>query len=142
MIFFPVCVVPIIMLGKKARRASKATVGVNITQSSLLVEMLSGIRVVKAFGLESQQVERFRKLSRQLVHHSMKGIRAKEQINPIIETVAMIGFGFLTVYIVYKQRDLGDMVGFLTGVVFLYTPVKNSRLHVLFNRPASALTGS
>jgi len=78
MIFFPVCVVPIIVLGRKARRASKATVDVNVTQASLLVEMLSGIRVVKAFGMEAQQVERFRKLSRDLVHFGMKGIRARE----------------------------------------------------------------
>ena len=63
---------------------------VNVTQSSLLVEMLEGIRVVKAFGLESQQVERFRKLSRELVHYGMKGIRAREQINPIIETFSML----------------------------------------------------
>src|SRR5947208_1700425 len=83
MIFFPLCVVPVIVLGKKAMRASKASVDVNVTQSSLLVEMLEGIRVVKAFGLESQQVERFRKLSRELVHYGMKGIRAREQINPI-----------------------------------------------------------
>ena len=135
MIFFPLCVVPVIVLGKKARRASKASVDVNVTQSSLLVEMLEGIRVVKAFGLESQQVERFRKLSRELVHYGMKGIRAREQINPIIETVSMIGFGLLTVYIAYKQRNIGDMVGFLTGMVFFYTPVKKlAGLHVLFEQ--------
>ena len=135
MIFFPLCVVPVIVLGKKARRASKASVDVNVTQSSLLVEMLEGIRVVKAFGLESQQVERFRKLSRELVHYGMKGIRAREQINPIIETVSMVGFGLLTVYIAYKQRNIGDMVGFLTGMVFFYTPVKKlAGLHVLFEQ--------
>lgn len=135
MIFFPVCVVPIIVLGKKARRASKASVDVNVTQASLLVEMLEGIRVVKAFGLESQQVERFRKLSRDLVHYGMKGIRAREQINPIIETVSMVGFGLLIVYIAYQQRNVGDMVGFLTGMVFFYTPVKKlAGLHVLFEQ--------
>jgi subfamily B ATP-binding cassette protein MsbA len=135
MIFFPLCVVPVIVLGKKARRASKASVDVNVTQSSLLVEMLEGIRVVKAFGLESQQVDRFRKLSRQLVHYGMKGIRAREQINPIIETVSMVGFGLLIVYIAYKQRNIGDMVGFLTGMVFFYTPVKKlAGLHVLFEQ--------
>ena len=135
MIFFPVCVVPIIVLGRKARRASKATVDVNVTQASLLVEMLSGIRVVKAFGMEAQQVERFRKLSRDLVHYGMKGIRAREQINPIIETVSMIGFGLLIVYVAYQHRNIGDMVGFLTGLVFFYTPVKKlAGLHVLFEQ--------
>lgn len=135
MIFFPACVVPILVLGKKARRASKAGLDVNITQSSLLVEMLSGIRVVKAFGLEAAQVGRFRTLSKELVHHGMKGIRAKEMINPIIETVSMVGFGLLIVYIAAQQRSVGDMVGFLTGMVFFYTPVKKlAGLHVLFEQ--------
>ncbi len=135
LIFFPACVVPIIVLGKKVRRASKAGLHVNITQSSLLVEMLSGIRVVKAFGLEEAQVMRFQKLSAELVHHGMKGIRAKELINPIIETVSMVGFGLLIVYIAAKGRAVAEMVAFLTGLIFFYTPVKKlAGLHVLFEQ--------
>jgi ATP-binding cassette, subfamily B, bacterial MsbA len=133
--FFPVCVVPIIVLGKKARRAAKAGLDATITQSSLLLETLSGIRVIKAFGLEAEQVARFRQLSRRLVHHGMKGIRAKELINPIIETVAVLGLGLLILYVINQGRSVEDMVGFLTGMVFLYTPVKKlARLHVLFEQ--------
>ena len=140
MIFFPVCVVPIIVLGKKVRKASKAGLNVNITQSSLLVEMLSGIRVVKAFGLEENQVARFQKLSAELVHHGMKGIRAKELINPIIETVSMVGFGLLIVYIAARGRAVADMVAFLTGLIFFYTPVKKlAGLHVLFEQTSAGV---
>jgi len=140
MVFFPVCVVPIIVLGKKVRKASKAGLNVNITQSSLLVEMLSGIRVVKAFGLEENQVNRFRKLSAELVHHGMKGIRAKEMINPIIETVSMVGFGLLIVYIAARGRAVSEMVAFLTGLIFFYTPVKKlAGLHVLFEQTSAGV---
>ena len=133
--FFPVCVVPIIVLGKKARRAARAGLDTTITQSSLLLETLSGIRVIKAFGLEAEQVARFRQMSRQLVHHGMKGIRAKELINPIIETVAVFGLGLLILYVINQGRSVEDMVGFLTGMVFLYTPVKKlAGLHVLFEQ--------
>jgi len=135
MLFFPLCVVPVLVLGRKARRASKAGLDANIAQSSLLVEVLSGIRVIKAFGLEAQQVERFRQLSGDLIRHTMRGIRAKEQVNPIIETVSMMGFGLLVVYIAYRQRDISEMVGFLTGLAFLYTPVKKlAALHILFEQ--------
>ena len=135
MVFFPLCVLPIIVLGRKVRKAAKANVGTTITQSSLLVEMLSGIRVIKAFGLEARQVERFRDLSRQLIHHTMKGIRAKELINPFIETISMLGFGVLIVYIAYQQRSISQMVAFLTGIAFLYTPIKKlAGLHVLLQQ--------
>jgi subfamily B ATP-binding cassette protein MsbA len=134
-LFFPLCAVPVLVLGRKARRASQAGLDVNIAQSSLLVEVLSGIREIKAFGLEGEQAERFRRLSRELIHHAMRGIRAKEQINPIIETVSMIGFGMLVVYIAYRQRNVSEMVSFLAGLAFLYTPVKKlAALHVLLEQ--------
>lgn len=137
MIFFPACVIPVYVLGKKARRATRAGAEVGITQSSLLIEMLSGIRVVKAFGLESFQVDRFRRYSRQMIRHAMKGIRAKELINPIIETVSVIGFGLLIVYIAYKNHPVADMIGFLTGLIFFYTPVKRmAAIHVIFEQTA------
>ena len=135
MVFFPLCVVPMIILGRKIRRAAKSGLKTNITQSSLLVEMLGGIRVVKAFGLEVTQVERFRKLSRELIHFTMKSVRAKELINPLIETIAMLGFGILIVVIAYQQRSFANMVIFLMGMALIYTPVKKlAGIHVLFQQ--------
>ncbi|HVY69574.1 MAG TPA: ABC transporter ATP-binding protein, partial [Verrucomicrobiae bacterium] len=135
MIFVPVIVVPMAVLGKKVRKASKGTLNVNVSQSSLLVEMLSGIRVVKAFGLETEQVARFRRLTRELIHHTMKGTQARELVNPTVETVSMFGFGAMIVYIAMNQRTTGDMVGFLLGVGLLFQPIKKlGSLHILFQQ--------
>ncbi|MEW6158241.1 MAG: ABC transporter ATP-binding protein [Verrucomicrobiota bacterium] len=135
MIFLPTCVVPIAILGRKARRASKAGVDATISQSSLAVEVLSSIRIVKAFGLEKEQIERFRQYSRQLVHHGMKGIQAKELVNPIIETLSALGLGVLIVFIFWTQRSLPEMIVFLGGVIAVYTPIKKlAGLHVLFQQ--------
>lgn len=133
--FLPICLAPIIILGRKVRKASKGTVTATISQSSLLVELLSSIRVVKAFNLEGQQLARYRRLSRDLVHHGMKGIQAKELINPLIETIAALGFGGLVVWIFYSGRSLIDMAIFLGGVLAIYTPVRKlSALHMLFQQ--------
>jgi ATP-binding cassette, subfamily B, bacterial MsbA len=140
LVIFPICILLIMILGQKVRRAGRATVEVAVLQSSQLVEMFSGIRVIKAFGLEAAQVERFRRLSRELVSHTMRGLRAKEQINPIIETVAMFGFGMLILYIAYQGRQVSDMVSFLTGLVFLYTPVKKlASMHALFEQSRAGI---
>jgi subfamily B ATP-binding cassette protein MsbA len=137
MVFFPACIIPVFVLGKKARRAARAGTEVGITQSSLLYEILAGIRVVKAFGLEALQVDRFRQYSERIVRQNLKGIRAKELINPIIETVSVAGFGLLVVYIAYQNRTVADMVGFLTGLIFFYTPVKRlAAIHVIFEQTA------
>ncbi len=135
MIFMPVCVVPIIILGRKARRASRGNVSATVSQSSLLVEVLSSMRVVKAFNLEAMQVERFRQFAQELIHHGMKGIQAKELTNPIIETISAFGLGVLVIYVFSTGRNLADMVIFLGGVVAMYTPIKKlASLHVLFKQ--------
>jgi ATP-binding cassette, subfamily B, bacterial MsbA len=134
-VFLPVCLVPMVVLGRKARRASRASVAVNVVQSSQLIEMLSGIRIIKAFGLESLQLARFRELSRELVRQTVKGRRAKEMATPIIETIAMVAMGSLIVYIAYRQRSVGDMAAFLMGVVTLYTPIRKlATLHIVMEQ--------
>jgi subfamily B ATP-binding cassette protein MsbA len=135
LLFVPLCVVPVVVLGRKVRKTTTQGWGRSISQSSLLVEILSGIRVVKAFGLEKLQVRRFREVSRGVLHFTLKTIRAREQINPIIETVSMFGLGLLILYIVHEQRNIDDIVAYLTGVIIIYTPIKKiSGLHILFQQ--------
>ncbi|MEP6809419.1 MAG: ABC transporter ATP-binding protein [Chthoniobacterales bacterium] len=131
LVLTPLCLIPISTLGKKARAAAAIGIKATISQASLLVEMLPGIRVVKALNLEKEQELRFRQLSRDLIGGTMKAVRAREQINPIIETFSMFGLGMLIIYVFYSHRTTPDMVGFLTGMLFFFIPVKNlARLHL------------
>jgi len=82
LLFVPICIVPIVVLGRKVRKATTKGWDTNISQASFLVEVLSGIRVVKAFGLESLLVQRFRTTSRQVVHYAMKSVRARRTTQP------------------------------------------------------------
>ncbi len=135
MVLLPVCMFPLIVLGKKARRAMKASLKANISQSSQLVELLSGIRVVKAYNLETEQMDRFRRTSGELVHAGMKGVQAKEMVNPIIEVISMVGLGLLLLYIFKSGRSGADLVGFLTGILLFFLPVKKlAGVHILFEQ--------
>ena len=131
LVLFPICVVPIIYFGKKARRATRRKVEANVNQSSLAVEMFSGMRVIKAFGLEGMRVDRFRELSQQLIRQTMKTVRSREIVGPLVETVSMIGIGALILYVVYTNRSIPDLVVFFTGVLMFYTPIRKlARWHV------------
>ena len=135
MLFLPLCIVPIVILGRKIRRAAASGVQVGITQTSMLMEALANIRVVKAFGLEGRQIENFSGLSKKLIHYGVKGMRSKELINPIVETISMVGLGALIVFIFYTQANLPETMGFLMGAGLLYQPLKKiSGLHVLFQQ--------
>lgn len=132
MVLTPLCLLPISSLGRRARQAAAAGLKATISQQSLLVEMLSGIRVVKALNLEEAQATRFRGFSKDLIRSTLKSAQAREQINPIIETFSMVGLGLLLIYIFFAHRTTSDMVGFLTGMMLFFIPVKKlASLHIL-----------
>ncbi|MGZ8901265.1 MAG: ABC transporter ATP-binding protein, partial [Limisphaerales bacterium] len=134
-VFMPICVVPIAVLGRKVRRASKGNVKTGVLQQSLLVEFLSSIRLIKAYKLEEQATGRFAQHARQLVHHGMKQIQAKELINPAIETIGAIGLGILLVYIIYTGKTGSELAVFVGAVALVYTPIKKvAGLHVYYQQ--------
>ena len=132
LVLTPLCLIPISSLGARARVAAGEGIQAIIAQNSLLIEMLSGIRVVKALGLEKAQAERFRSLSRNLIGAMLRSVRAREQINPVIETFSMLGLGLLIIYVFYANRTTPEMVAFLSGMILFFTPVKKlAGLHLL-----------
>jgi len=137
MVFLPLAFTPLIALGRKVRKLAKSTVGVAVAQAGQLVEAFSAVRVVKAFSLEGIQGARYREFCRQQVHLAMKTVQAKEIINPLIETIAMLGLGLLIVYIFYTGTSIPNLIGFVTGVVLLFTPMKKvANLHIMFQQAA------
>ncbi len=136
-VFVPLVLVPLRTLGKKMRKITQSGLNVNIKQSSSLLEALAGIRVIQAFGLEQAQLDRFKQNSRLLIHYGMKGVQTRELVNPITETISMLGLGSLVVFIFWQQRTVPDMIGFSTGLVILFGPIKKlAALHVLFQQTA------
>jgi ABC-type multidrug transport system fused ATPase/permease subunit len=139
-VFVPVAVLPIRLLGRKARRAGSGGRVAAEKQASLMFEFLGGIRVVKAFGLEARHIERFSQHSRELVHHAMKGLQAREQVNPIIEVVAAAGFTALVVLVFVTGGSAAGTLAFLVGALLLYQPIKKlGRAHLLFQQTAPAV---
>jgi subfamily B ATP-binding cassette protein MsbA len=135
MAFLPLCVVPMSVLGKKMRKASKKNVATGVSQQSLLIEFLGSIRLIKAYKLEEQATRRFAEHARRLVHHGMKQIQAKEMINPLIETIGMLGVGVVLVYILVTQKSGTDLALVVGAIATVYTPIKKiAGLHVYFQQ--------
>ncbi len=140
LMFIPFIIIPIRVLSKKARKAYDSGFTAGVSQDSLLVEVYTSIRIVKAFCLESFQIERFREIYQRLVHVGMKSVQSRELINPIIELISVLGLGAVIIFVSATNRNIPNLVGFLTGFVLLYTPVKTlGGLPVLFQQ---AVVGS
>lgn len=135
MVFLPICFAPLIIIGRKVRKITQKYVQVGITQWSHLVELLSSIRIIKAFGLEEEQNQRYKDSTKMQVHYAMKTVQAKELINPIIETISMLGLGILIIFVFVTNTKIPNLVGFLTGVVLLFTPIKKlANVHIMFKQ--------
>jgi len=95
-----------------------------------LHETISGIRIVKAFGMEEYESRRFAARNRELFNSLMRGIKASALSHPVMETISMIGTAFVIWYalyaiIVWKIMTVGDFFSFLGALVFFYRPLKD-----------------
>ncbi|MCA1659311.1 MAG: ABC transporter ATP-binding protein/permease, partial [Verrucomicrobiaceae bacterium] len=67
-----------------------------------------------------------------LIRSAVKAVRAREQINPVVETIAMLGLGALILYVFFSHRTTPEMVAFLSGMILFFVPLKRlAALHIL-----------
>jgi len=131
LVILPLVIVPILVVGNRLKRLARQTVSVGISQGSGLIEALSGIRLIKAYGLEKFQLSRYRGESLALVNLEVKKTQAGKLVNPVIEIVSTLGLGILILVVFATHQSVSDFVGFLTGLVMLPAPLKRlAQMHV------------
>jgi len=131
MVILPLVILPILIVGNRLKRLARETVSVGISQGSGLIEALSGIRLIKAYGLEKFQLGRYRGESMDLVNLEVKKAQAGKLVNPVIEVISTLGLGVLIIVVFATHQSVSDFVGFLTGLVMLPNPVKRlAQMHV------------
>ena len=127
-VVFPASVLPVIRLSKRLRAFSKkgqVTMG-NLTM--LLQETIQGNRVVKAFGMERYEQDRFRAENERLFRLYMKGTTIRAFTNPMMEVLAAFGIAGVVWYggysVINGGRTQGAFLAFLTALFLLYEPFK------------------
>jgi subfamily B ATP-binding cassette protein MsbA len=127
-VVFPASVLPIIRLSKRLRSFSKrgqVSMG-NLTM--LLQETIQGNRVVKAFGMQDYEKQRFAEENDRLFRLSMKGTRIRAFTNPMMEILAAFGIAGVVWYggysVIVGGRTQGAFLAFLTALFLLYDPFK------------------
>jgi subfamily B ATP-binding cassette protein MsbA len=128
-IVFPVTILPLMGVYKKVRTSSRRGQGSLGNLTALLQETIQGNRVVKAFGMEGYERERFAAENRRLFRHSMKAGRMRAFVPPMVELVAACGIAAVVWYggasVISGERTQGAFIAFLTAMMLLYEPFKH-----------------
>src|SRR5260221_5669588 len=128
-IVFPVSILPLMGVYKTVRSSSRRGQGTLGNLTALMQEAVQGNRVVKAFGMEGYESERFAKENARLFRYSMKAGRLRAFVPPMVELVSACGIAAVVWYggasVISGERTQGAFVAFLTAMMLLYEPFKH-----------------
>ncbi len=127
LLFFPLILIPLIRSGKKVKRHSRGSFAKLGEITEAMSQLLSGIRVVKVFGMENAQLEEFDQRNLGFVKSALKVMRAKITARSLIEglytflaALALLVGGWMML----GTLTIGDLLVFLGAIASLYHPLK------------------
>ncbi len=139
----PFVLVPTSRIGKRIRRTSRRAQDNTAELNEILQETITGHQVVKTFGAEEFEANRFRIAARHLKRTSLKYIAQQAIASPVIEF-----FGALTIVglLTYARTKInsaamtpGQFTSFVIALLMLYEPVKRlTGIHNIFEQALGA----
>ncbi len=122
-LIFPVVAVPITILGKNLRRATKKMQERSADITAFIGETLSGIHIVKAFNREEDEIKRFRQINKSVFDFFKKTIKVTIIQRPLIEIMGAIGAA-IAVWFGIKHLPPDRFVAFVGALFIFYEPLK------------------
>lgn len=140
----PVIGLAVSRFGRQIKRNTKRTLRNSASLLTLLQESLFGIKIIKSFVMEDYERNRFRTENRVLLKNSMKAVRARELMSPLIEIVAALGLGM---FILLGGRDVllgrmssGSFLAFYAALAAVFNPLR--KISKAFGEVQTSLAGA
>jgi len=139
----PAAFYPIHAFGRRIRKISTKGQESMAELSSFLHETFSGAKIIKAFGMESYEKERFFQRTKRLYKIEMKEVKVDELSSPVMELIGGIGIAVGIYYggyrIFHDTLSPGTFFAFISATVMLYRPVRKlSKLNLNIQRGLAA----
>jgi subfamily B ATP-binding cassette protein MsbA len=124
----PFVLLPTARLGKRIRKTTRSAQDNAAELNQILQEAFSGHAVVKGFGTEEFESERFRQAAYRFKRNNLRYIAQQALPSPIIEFFGALTIVGLLTYartmIKTEHMTAGDFVAFVMALLLLYEPVK------------------
>jgi subfamily B ATP-binding cassette protein MsbA len=139
----PLILYPLIRLGQRVRRTTRRSQEQLENLSHITAEAFTGHRIVKAFGAEAQEAERFNRAAWRVYRTNLKITSSVSALPPIMEfvgglaVVAALWYGSRE--IASRQLTTGEFAAFLFAAFMMYAPIKKlSRVNATLNQAIAA----
>jgi subfamily B ATP-binding cassette protein MsbA len=127
-IVFPASVLPITRMSKRIKRLTKRGQVTKGILTNLLQESIQGNRIVKAFGMERYEIDRFDAENKKIFKQAIRASRTQGFVSPVMEMLAAFAIAAVLWYggvsVTSGGRTQGEFMAFLMAMFLLYQPFK------------------
>jgi len=124
----PLIVYPMVRLGQRVRKTTRRSQEALQVLSHISAEGFTGQRIVKAFGAEQRESERFARAGHQLFRTNMKVTAALSSLPPLMEVLGGFAMAGALWYgsreIASGHLTLGGLTSFIATLFLMYGPAK------------------
>ncbi len=127
-VVFPFVGVAVRAIGRKLYKINKRTQEKISELNVVLQEVFAGTKIVKAFGREAHEQERFDRVNERLLALALKDHRTDEITEPLMEVLGALGIMGALWYggyqVIQGHMTPGTFFSFTAAMVMLYGPVR------------------
>jgi subfamily B ATP-binding cassette protein MsbA len=124
----PIIIYPLAKLGRRLRGTTRRSQEALEHLSHVAGESFTGHRIVKAFGAEGREAEKFRDASQQLYRTNIRVTRVVALLPPVMELLGAFAIAGALVYgsqqIAAGRLTAGEFFGFVATLFLMYGPIK------------------
>ncbi len=137
LVVFPIVVLPVAVLGKRVRKASKKGQRGLGDMLSVVQESIGGALVVKAFQMEGEEISRFNAFNFKVFRMHVRQSVARSINEPIMILLSALGMAGIVIYAYVNNLSLALLVTFAMAMAQMYKPVKKlSQIHMRIQKAA------
>lgn len=141
LLVFPLCVIPIVILGRYVRRYTHRSLERISDVVSRMHENFTCIRIVKAFNMEKSESARFARMNKGYFQAIIKALRAELLMSPLMEGVALLLVCAFAIVCCVRGVLLSDILPIGFAGVVVYQPLKHlARINASIQRGSAALS--
>jgi subfamily B ATP-binding cassette protein MsbA len=144
-VLFPIVVIPVLVFGRKIKKHGRRSLMHLGELTDAMREMFSGIRTVKAFKMEDEEIVEFKIINSRVFKRMMRTVKAKALNASTTEFIYSLGLAAIIIiggYVISSGKiSPGSLGGFVTVTAFLIlTSIK--RLAKSYGKLQESLAGA